>query len=138
MKAKVFIDTNVMLDFLGERKGFYQSAAKLISLSDKKKLEMFVSPISLATVNYLLTKYESIEIAIEKLRKFKVLCNISPIDELIIEKGLNSKFKDFEDALQYFCAVESGCDLIITRDGKDFKESKIPVMTPAEYLASIK
>ena len=135
---KVFLDTNIILDFLGEREGFYENAAKLATLADEGKLEIFVSPLSFATVNYFLTKFENGEAAIEKLRKFKVLSNISSIDELIIEKGLNSKFKDFEDALQYFCAVESGCDIIVTRNGKDFKESSISVMTPAEFLMSIR
>lgn len=135
---KVFMDTNLMLGFLGEREGFYENAAKLVTLADEGKLEIFVSPVSFATVSYFLTKFENAKTAIEKLRKFKVLSSISPIDELIIEKELNSKFKDFEDALQYFCAVESGCDIIITRNGKDFKESSISVMTPAEFLMSIK
>ena len=56
----------------------------------------------------------------------------------IIEKGLNSNFSDFEDSLQYFCALRSNCHILITRNVKDFKESLIPVMTPDEFLASIK
>ena len=56
----------------------------------------------------------------------------------MIEKGLSSKFTDFEDALQYHCALKTDCNILITRNGKDFKESDIPVMTPDEYLTSLK
>jgi predicted nucleic acid-binding protein len=60
------------------------------------------------------------------------------LDELIIEKGLNSNFLDFEDSLQYFSALRTECDIIITRNGKDFKKSQLPIMTPDEFLNSIK
>lgn len=137
MKNRLFIDTNIMLDLLGERHPFYESIAKLATLADKGELTMVASPISFATVNYFITKYESAKIAKEKLRKFKILCEICELNELTIEKGLNSPFKDFEDSLQYFSAVTSNCEIIITRNGKDFKESLIPVMTAEEYLNSI-
>jgi predicted nucleic acid-binding protein len=83
-------------------------------------------------------KHENREKVIGKLQKFKVISEICSLDEVIIEKGLNSKFKDFEDALQYFSALKNGCNIIITRNVKDFKESEIPVMTPAEYLTTIR
>ena len=50
---------------------------------------------------------------------------------------LASQFKDFEDAMQYYTAVKAKADVIITRNGKDFAVSKLPVMTAAEYLATI-
>ena len=137
MSTRIFIDTNVMLDFLGERTPFYEPIAKIATLAEKKRVTMVVSSISFATVNYFLTKFESNKIAREKLRKFKILCEICPMDEQTIEKGLNSKIKDFEDALQYFSATESNCDLIITRNGKDFKKSLLPVMTADEFLKSL-
>ena len=102
MNKRIFIDTNIILDLLGERDPFYEAAAKLASLADKGIISLIVSPISFATVNYFLSKFESPKIAKEKLRKLKILCEISIIDEQIIEKGLNSNFKDFEDSLQYF------------------------------------
>ena len=137
MNKRVFIDTNIMLDFLGERKPFYESIAKIATLAEKGKLTMVVSPISFATVNYFLAKFEAVEIAKEKLRKFKIISEICSLDEQTIEKGLNSSIKDFEDALQYFSATESDCEIIITKNGKDFKKSFLPVMTADEYLKSL-
>lgn len=137
MSKRVFIDTNVMLDFLGEREPFYEPIAKIATLAEKERLTMVVSPISFATVNYFLSKFENPKIAREKLRKFKILCEICSIDEQTIEKGLNSSIKDFEDALQYFGATESECEIIITRNGKDFKKSLLPIMTAKEFLSSL-
>jgi predicted nucleic acid-binding protein len=138
MKTRLFLDTNIMLDLLGERVPFYKSIAQIATLADKGELTIVVSALSFATVSYFLSKYESPEKAKEKLRKFKIITEISALDKLTIEKGLNSKFSDFEDALQYFSALKSDCSILITRNGKDFKLSQIPIMTSEEYLSSIK
>lgn len=138
MSRRIFIDTNIILDLLGEREPFYHSAAQLASLADKGIVTLVVSPISFATANYILSKFGSPGIAREKLRKFKIICEICSLDEPIIEKGLNSSFKDFEDSLQYYCAVASECEIIITRNGKDFKNSLIPVMTAGEFINSFR
>ena len=135
---KLFWDTNVMFDFLGERDPFYISAAKIATLADKREITVIASALSYATISYLLAKYEGLEKTKDKLRKFKVISEICELDELIIEKGLNSDFSDFEDSLQYYSALRTECDIIITRNGKDFKKSQIPVMTPDEFLNSIK
>lgn len=138
MKKRLFLDTNIILDFLGDRKPFYDSIAKIATLAEKEKLTIVASPISFATVNYILAKAESAKIAIEKLRKFKIVCEVCQMNEQTIEKGLNSEMKDFEDALQYFCATESDCNIILTRNGKDFKKSTLPVMTADEFLSALK
>jgi predicted nucleic acid-binding protein len=135
---RLFIDTNVMLDFLGEREPFYLASAKIATLADKGKIEMIVSALSYATVSYFLTKFEGIDKTEEKLRKFKVISEICELDGKIIEKGLNSNFSDYEDSLQYFSALRKECDIIITRNAKDFKLSSIPIMTPDEFLNSLK
>ena len=131
---RLFLDTNIILDLLGERSEFYEPAAKLATLADKGKIKLVVSPISYATVSYFLTKYSNAKIAKEALRKFKVISEISTVNETIVEKGLNSSFEDFEDALQYFSAIDANCDIIITRNENDFKHSSLPVMTADEYL----
>jgi len=135
---KAFLDTNVMLDFLGEREPFYLSAAKIASLADKGKIEIVVSALSYATVSYFLAKFEGIEKTKDKLRKFRVISGICELDENIIEKGLNSDFSDYEDSLQYFSSLRHDCDILITRNVKDFKGAQIPVMTPYEFLNSLR
>jgi predicted nucleic acid-binding protein len=137
MRKKIYIDTNVMLDLLGEREEFYLDVAKLASLSDQKKILLISSPISYATVNYFLSKFENSNVAREKLRKFKLVSEVCKIDESIVEKSLNSNFSDFEDALHYFNAIEAKCEVIITRNPKDFKNATLPIMSPKEFISSL-
>lgn len=138
MIARLFIDTNVVIDLLGERVPYYESIARVATLADKGKIKMVVSALSYPTVYYLLSKFESSEIVKEKLRKFRIISEVSDLDEITIEKGLASNFRDFEDALQYHCALKAECDILLTRNAKDFKESTIPVMSAEEFLQSIK
>lgn len=138
MKEKLFLDTNVVIDLLGERDPFYESAAKIATLADKGKIQIYVSALTYSTVYCLLSRYEKDEIVKEKIRKFKVIAETSDLIDKNIDKGLVSKFSDFEDSLQYYCALKVDCSIIITRNGKDFKESDIPVLTPNEYLKSLK
>jgi len=137
MKEKLFLDTNVVIDLLGERDPFYVSAAKIATLADKGKIQIFVSALTYSTVYYLLSRFENKEVVKEKIRKFKVIAHTSDLTDMIIDKGLASKFSDFEDSLQYHSAVKKECNIIITRNSKDFKESEIPVLTPDEYLTKI-
>ncbi len=138
MKDKLFLDTNVVLDLLGERSPFYDSIAKIATIADKGKVKLIVSALFYSTVFYLLSRFEGNEIVKEKLRKFKIIAETSDLTDKIIDKGLAFKFSDFEDALQYHCAIKMDCNILITRNEKDFKESEIPVMTPDEYLKSLK
>lgn len=134
---KLYLDTNILLDFLGERHPFYDAVAKLVTLADKGKVALTASPLSFATTYYLLSKYETPSIAREKLQKFKILCGVSNLNEQHIEKALSSSFSDFEDAIQYFCALESNSQIIITRNPKDYKNASLPIMSAEEYLNSI-
>ena len=89
MRTKLFIDTNIMLDLLGERAPFYDAIAKIATLAEKGEVSMVVSALSYSTVAYILEKYENIETVKEKLRKFKIISEISDLDAMTIEKGLN-------------------------------------------------
>jgi len=133
----IFLDTNVILDLLAKRDPFYDSIAKVATLADEKKIGLVSSPFSFTTVEYVLRKYESSESVLTKLRKFKIICHICEVNEETIEKALNSGFADFEDSVKYFSAIQASCSIIITRNGKDFKNSSIPIMTAEEYLSSL-
>lgn len=134
----LFLDTNIVLDFLGERVDFYKPAAKIMTLADTKKVNIFTSPSSISNAYYILSKYESPKVALEKLRLFKVLCQISIMDDKVIEKALHSDFRDFEDSMQYHSALASNSDIIITRNEKDFKSALIPVMNAESFLTLYK
>lgn len=137
MKDRIFLDTNVVIDLLGEREPFYNSAAKIATMADKGEIRLVVSALTYSTIYYVLSRFEDKELVKEKIRKFKVIAETSDLTDNVIEKGLTSKFSDFEDSLQYYCAVKMDCKVLITRNHKDFEESDIPVMSPEEYLSSL-
>ncbi len=135
---KVLIDTNIVIDLLAKRERFYNSAAELFSLSDKKELKLFISALTFANTSYVLSKQLSSRNAKEVLRKFKTLVEVLSLDDKVIELALSDDdFGDFEDGLQYYSALENGVEMIITRNKKDFKNSEMPVFTAQEYLAMI-
>ncbi len=135
---KVFLDTNIVVDFLGEREGFYLPAAKAMTLADQKKIKIFTTGNTITTTYYLISKYENPKAALEKIRKFKLLCSISILNDEVVDKAIISNFKDFEDGIQYYSAVATNCDLIITRNERDFKNAMIPVMNAESFLQTIK
>jgi len=134
---RIFLDTNIILDLLAYRMPFYTEAAELFSLADKKQIKLSISSLCLADTHYILSK-QNPEMEVRKiLRKFKVLVNVLPLDDKITDLALNSEFRDFEDAIQYYTALENDQDLIITRNQPDFKECKLPIMTAGEFIKSI-
>jgi len=136
---RAFIDTNVIIDLLAKREPFYIDSQKMFSLSDRKQIELFISSLSLVNTYYILNDVMKIKNARLILGKFKVLVKPYALSDKIIELALNdSKFKDFEDGIQYYSALEAQCELIVTRNLKDFKNSRIPVLSPKEYLAKRK
>jgi len=133
---RLLIDTNIIIDLLSKREKFYGEAAELFSLADKNQLELTTSSLTFANTNYILSKLTSATESREILRKFKVLVEVLDLNDKITELALSdTNFTDFEDGLQYYSAIENEIDVIITRNKKDFKNSKIPVLTAKEFLA---
>jgi len=131
---RLLVDTNIVLDLLAERKEFLLEAQQLFTLSDKKEVKLYVSSLTFANTFYILSQKLKLSNARKILRKFKVLVEVLPMDNKIIDLSLESDFKDFEDAIQYHTAIENEINIIITRNLKDFKTSKIPVLTAKDYI----
>ena len=131
--TKVFVDTNIVLDLLQKREGFCEEAQQLFTLADTKQVALYVSALTLANTHYILFKHLKMETR-NVLSKFKVLVNVLPTNDKILTLSLASNFPDFEDAIQYYTAIENEIECIITRNKKDFIHSTIPVLTAKEYL----
>lgn len=131
---KVFVDSDIILDLLAKREPFYRFAAHLFSLADLKKIEIGVSSLSFANINYLLAKQIGNENAKKALMKLNALVTVNGVDEKVIELSLASEFSDFEDAIQYYCAIENSFNTLLTRNLKDYKKASIPVMTAESYI----
>lgn len=135
---KLFIDTNILIDLLSRREPFFEDAATLFSMADKKEFELSVSSLTIANTGYVLLKQMKPNEAKSVLRKLRLILNVLPIDDKIIDLALNDNtFTDFEDGIQYFTAIENEQDVIITRNLKDFRNSKLPAMTAKQFIESL-
>ncbi|WP_163398351.1 type II toxin-antitoxin system VapC family toxin [Flavobacterium fluviatile] len=134
----LFLDTSVLIDLIDKREPFYNDIAIIASLAENKKLKLAASSLSFVNTVYVVSRNIEKNIVLDALKKFRIICDVSNIDEIVIDKSLISNFNDFEDAVQYFSALHHKSEIILTRNKKDFKNSEIPTMTPSEFLASIK
>lgn len=133
---RAFLDTNVVVDYLAKREGFYTSAAIIFSLAKHKKIRVYVASMSFATASYLIAKHyhndiSAVKLAIANLIKF---CNVGVVDRSTVESAVASAFDDFEDAMQYACALRCNADIIVTRNVADFSRSAISVVEPDKFL----
>lgn len=135
MKESLFIDSDVILDVALNREPHFIYSATVLTLIENLKIEAYTSVLIVNNVYYILKKIENHNKAIHFIRKLKLLIKLLPVDEEIVQQALDSKFDDFEDAIQYFVAGKSKLiGTIITRNTKDYKKSAIKVHTPEEYL----
>ena len=131
---KVFVDTDIVLDLLSNREPFYSHSAHLFSEADKGKIRIHVSSLTFSNLNYILSRQYSVDKARKKLLKFKTLVTVLSVTDKVVELALSSDFKDFEDGLQYFTAIENNLKTLLTRNLKDYKTAEITVMTAEQFL----
>jgi predicted nucleic acid-binding protein len=133
---KLFLDSDVILDALLKRPQFEVEAKNLIKLAYDGRLTAVTSSAVFVNVSYFLDKFDRAN-HLNLLRQLRDMIAIISVGEKIIDQALNSNFLDFEDAVQYYAAVSSGCEVIITRNAKDYKQSTIPVSTAEQFLRTI-
>jgi len=131
----VLIDTDVLLDFFFDRAPFSEFATEILNRCAEKNLNGFSTPVIICNVYYLLRKTATHQIIVEKIKQLLGIIEIIEMNQETALHALNSKFKDFEDALQNFSAIQNGnLNIILTRNIKDFKKSELAVLTPENYL----
>jgi predicted nucleic acid-binding protein len=136
---RVLIDSDVILDSFFDRKPFSEYATRIISMCESKEIKGFLTPVIYSNINNILRQTAKHEKVIEKLKKLLEITDVLIMDKLVIIKALESGFKDFEDSLQNYAAINNGqIDSIITRNIKDYKNSELGVFTPETYLKTIK
>lgn len=131
----VLIDSDVILDFFLDRDPFVNDTSILLSMCEMKQINGFVTPIIISNVFYILSKTNKRESVIDSLKILISFIDVINVNKEIVIQSLNSNFNDFEDALQNYAAEYSNnISTIITRNKKDYKNSKLNVVTPTEYL----
>ncbi|WP_426670237.1 type II toxin-antitoxin system VapC family toxin [Mucilaginibacter sp. McL0603] len=132
------MDTNVVIDFLADREPFSLHAARLFDLTIDGKVRIYVSAVSYNNIYYILRQSLTNNATIKLLEELAEMTEIADVTKSIIKQSLKTDFKDYEDAIQYYCALSiPKIDFIVTRDTKDFKKSALSVLTPAEAIFAL-
>lgn len=132
---KVLIDTDALMDLFFDRKPFAEYSTEILNLCAEGQLQGFTTPVIISNVYYLLRKTAKHDIIVEKIKQLLSIIDVISIDKNTVLNTLNSEFKDFEDALQNFSAIEYGqIKVILTRNLKGFKKSELAILTPETYL----
>lgn len=129
---KVLFDTNIVLDVLLNRQPFVEVSANLFSAVENKEAEGYLCATTITTLDFLITKASNRNKAKFAIKKLLSLFKISAVDLTVLELALNSSFKDFEDAVQYYAGECSAVNCLVSRNTKDYKQAEYPVYTPDE------
>ncbi len=129
-----FIDSDIILDVLARREPFFVHSARVLTLCEQHEIKGCTTAVVFANLYYLLSKIKNKDIARSNLRNLRIILDVIPLTDRHVDLALNSKFTDFEDALQYFSAEGQELERIITRNISDYRHSEIPVSNPQEFL----
>jgi predicted nucleic acid-binding protein len=137
MTKNIFLDTNVVLDLLSMRQPGFNDCLIIFRQIENKTINGFISGLSYSVIFYVISKEIGKSKTLDSLKKLRLILGIAPVDWKVIDLALSSDFKDFEDAIQHYSALEVKSDIIITNNIKDFKTSLIPVMTPKQFVQGL-
>lgn len=132
MIQRVFLDTNVIIDLLMNRHPFVAEAGRIFTLKEIFDFDVVVSALTIANLAYSIDRLK--KKPHRPIAKLLPLVKIVDLTSAIIEETVISAFDDFEDGIQHASALAAKVDVIVTRNGKDFKHSIIPVMSPRQFL----
>ena len=135
---KIFLDSDVLLDLLLGRELFLDDIKWILELSLKRPYELHTSSLIIANIHYLIAKTQNTQKANDKIKKLTSFLSILNVGGDEIKSSLDSKFKNFEDGIQHYCALNSKMDIIVTRNVKDYKQSELSILTPTEFLVKYK
>ena len=134
----IFMDTNVVIDFLANRQPFSLDAARLFNMSVEGRIKIYISAVSYNNIYYVLRQSLTNNATIKLLESLADITEITDVNDQVIRQSLKTDFKDYEDAIQYYSALTiPTVNFIVTRNTKDFKKSSLPVLTSIEAIALI-
>jgi predicted nucleic acid-binding protein len=134
---KILFDTNVLLDVLLDRMPFSKDAARLMSHIEIGDISGSICATTVTTIYYIAEKSAGRHAARLHVGTLLKLFDVAPVNRLVLEAALASDISDFEDAVLAASAYHAGTDAIVTRNGRDFKHSPVPVHSPEQLLKTL-
>ncbi len=134
---KVLLDTSVLLDLLLKRLPWASNMVTVWNAHRRGDIDAFIAAFGLPTVFYIVRKQTDLATARTAIADCLATLHIAPVDQTALLAAQAMPGADFEDNLQIACAINSGMDLIVTRDPRGFAHSPLPVSTPADLVARL-
>ena len=132
MSIRIYIDTNIYLNAILDRdNGISKTVLSFLAGADTR---VFLNDISIINIHYIIRRTLERHSVLDELRTLREENDLVSVDEWVIDRALESDFRDFEDAVQYFCAQKAQAELIITDNVKDYRLSGILVMTVKDFF----
>lgn len=135
---RVLLDTDVILDVITARMPFTAEAEELLDLSEQGAFEAYISALTPLNVFYIARKAKNSANLKESIKELLETVKVCPINDSVLNAAFALPFNDYEDAVQHCCATAAGLEAIVTRNVRDYKNSVLPVFTPAEFLSHIR
>ena len=133
MKKRIFVDTNILLDVLLEREGYYYDALKIWANAENGNVEVCIAAISLNNVHYVMRKLKSETTAMIAVKILLRIFKVIPVDADILGLAVDFHDKDFEDDIQLQCALKAKCSQLFTRNPNHYDHSAIAVVPPTSF-----
>jgi len=133
--VRLFIDANIIISVLNKEYPSFTYTSRILSLGSLKNFTLYTSPICLAIAFYFAEKKHKTVKAKDKIRLLCKHINISEVNKTAVNKALeNNKVLDFEDGMEYYAAMESKCDCIVTEDVNDFYFAEIEIINSQNFF----
>jgi len=134
---KVLLDTNILMDIVLERVPYDALALKIMEFIANQQITAYISAITLININYIVKKVKGKDLALKFIAEILDVFEITDANKTVLKNALMSNFPDFENAAQNFSAIDAGIEIIVTRNKKDFQQSKLQIYTPSEFIEYI-
>jgi len=134
---RVLVDTNVLVDVIVERRPFYSDSVAIWTLAEQGQITGLISAISFTNIYYVVRRLQDTNKARRAIQLLRDTFEVAVCDQHVIKQAIAAEFKDFEDAVQYVCAIHASADCLVSRNPAHFPTAEdCPVLTPAEFLAA--
>ena len=136
MVDSILVDVNVCLDLLLDRHPYVEYSGQIFELAEQNELSVTVSGLSFDTLFYIMRPTLGAKASTQILKKFSQHVRVGAVDHSVVQQALEAGWKHLEDALQYYCAAESGCSALVTRNIIDFNpdDDTLSILTPEQFL----
>ena len=134
MRKRIFVDTNILLDVLLEREGFYYDALNIWAAAETGKVDAYIAAITVNNIPYVMKRIKSETTAMIAVRIILRIFKVVPVDADILSRAADFHDKDYEDDIQFQCALRLKCSQFFTRNPTHYDSSLMAIVPPSSFV----